>query len=70
MVRKKNQGSRGDGSELLFGNTVLQGSLDDSPSVANGCWWVIRVAVDFFDVFFFERGNLVDPWFPGWMGPG
>ena len=43
------QGSRGDGLKLLFGNAVVQGGLEGSPGVANGCWWVIRVVVEGFD---------------------
>ena len=41
--------SRGDGSELLFGDAVVQGGLDGGPSVSNGCWWVVCFAAEVFD---------------------
>ena len=51
MVRNRSLESRGDGSELLFGDTVVQGGLHGSPGVADGCWWVVRIAVLVFDEF-------------------
>ena len=44
--------SRGDGcSELWFGDVVVQDGLDGGPGVPDGCWWVVRIAVEGFDGF-------------------
>ena len=51
MVRNRCLESRGDGSELLFGDAVVQGGLNGCPGVPDGCWWVFRVAVEVFDEF-------------------
>ena len=51
MVCQEAQRSRGDGSEVLFGDAVAQRGLDGAPSVAGGHWWVVRVAVDGSDEF-------------------
>ena len=41
--------SREDRSESLFGYAVVQGGLDGSPGVPDGCRWVVRVVVEEFD---------------------
>ena len=51
MVRNRRHGSSCDGSELLYGDIVVQGGLDGCPCVADECWWVLRVAVEVFDEF-------------------
>ena len=45
LARSWHWGSRGDGSELLFGDVAVEGSLDGGPGVSDGCWWVVPVAV-------------------------
>ena len=41
--------SRGDDSELLFGDAFVERGLDGRPGVSNCSWWVVRVVVEVFD---------------------
>ena len=50
-------------------NTVVNGDLDGSSSIANGSWWVIRV--NWWDFWWiFVRGSLLNLWVPGLRRPG
>ena len=49
MVRQEAWWSRGDGSQLVFGDAVVESGLDGGPGVLDGCWWVVRVTEQVFD---------------------
>ena len=49
LVSGRHQGSRGDGSQLLFGDAAVERSLDGGPGVSDVCWWVVSVAEKVFD---------------------
>ena len=49
MARSRRQESRGDGSERLFEDVVVQCGLNGCPGVTDGCWWVVRIAVEVSD---------------------
>ena len=51
MMRSKHLESRGDDSELLFGDATVECGVDSVPGVLGGCWRVVRVAVECFDEF-------------------
>ena len=49
VVRNSCLDARGDGSELLLGDAVVECSLDGGPGGTDKCWWVFRVAEEVFD---------------------
>ena len=66
MVRQEAWWSRGDGSQLVFGDTVVESGLDGGPGVLDGCWWVVRVTEQVFDellcVVAKSSSGLEDEW--------
>ena len=58
--------SRGDGSQVVFGDAVVESGLDGGPGVLDGCWWVVRVTEQVFDellcVVAKSSSGLEDEW--------
>ena len=67
MVRQEAWWSRGDGSQLVFGDAVVESGLDGGPGVLDGCWFVVHVTEQVFDE---PQCVVAKSSSPGRMGPG